>query len=88
MPSSHSEALFESLLAPNGTNFGIPKPFELEYPGWGTLRMSNPRQRQVVWWEGQHGGHNEVGWAEGTMDLISDIAKLKKASDGPSVISL
>lgn len=88
VPTSHSEALFQSLLAPNGTKIAIPKPFVLEYSGWGTLRISNPRQRQVIWWEGEFGGHDEVGWAEGTMDLIADISKLNMPSDGPSYISL
>ncbi len=66
----------------------MPKPFKLDYPGWGTLRISNPKHRQVIWWEGEFGGHDEVGWAEGTMDLIADIAKLNMPSDGASYISL
>ncbi|BEJ11907.1 hypothetical protein CspHIS471_0203670 [Cutaneotrichosporon sp. HIS471] len=88
VPHSHSEALFQSLLAPNGTEYAIPKPFVLEYAGWGTLHISNPQRRQVIWWEGEFGGHDEVGWAEGTLDLIADIAKLNMPSDGPSYISL
>lgn len=50
--------------------------------------MSNPKQRQVIWWEGEAGGHNEIGWAEGSMDLINDIARLRRPTDGPGVISL
>lgn len=62
----------------------------LDYTGWGKLYISNPRYRQIIWWEGEFGGHDEIGWAEGTMDLIADIAKLNVPSnpDGLSYISL
>lgn len=88
IPQSHSRDIFQSLLAPNGTQTGIPKPFVLNYPGWGTMHMSNPKRRQVIFWEGEHGGHNEVSWAEGTLNMIEDIAKLSRESGGPSIISL
>ncbi|GMK57057.1 hypothetical protein CspeluHIS016_0308970 [Cutaneotrichosporon spelunceum] len=90
VPYSHSEALWQSLLAPNGTEYAIPKPFVLDYTGWGKLYISNPRYRQIIWWEGEFGGHDEIGWAEGTMDLIADIAKLNVPlnPDGLSYISL
>ena len=30
----------------------------------------------MVWWDGLAGGHNNLGWAEGTMELIKQIADL------------
>ncbi|WVQ95462.1 hypothetical protein IAU59_002559 [Kwoniella sp. CBS 9459] len=59
------------------------------YEGWGTVRSFNrdstsdevssdegKGKGKVVWWEGKNGGHDNLGWAEGTLHLIARIANL------------
>jgi hypothetical protein len=31
---------------------------------------------EVIYWDGLQGGHNDLGWAEGTLDLIRRVASL------------
>ena len=69
IPHSHSAAIFQSL-KPQGVR-------ETSYPGWGIIRrFKRPGGSEVVWWEGDAGGHNHLGWSEGSMDLIKDVACL------------
>ncbi|WWC72660.1 uncharacterized protein I206_106624 [Kwoniella pini CBS 10737] len=75
IPYSHSAGIFSSLSAlltdPQTT------VEEVTYSGWGTVRsFQRGNNGEVVWWEGQNGGHDNLGWAEGTIDLIARIAKL------------
>lgn len=44
---------------------------------WGKIStFSRDHAGDVTWWEGLTGGHNSLGWAEGTVDLIRRVAKL------------
>jgi abhydrolase domain-containing protein 12 len=75
IPSAQSEILFDSLLEPNGTAF-TGKIETREYPGWGVIKQVELPGGPLVWWEGEHGGHENIGHAEGTMDLLGTLAKL------------
>jgi abhydrolase domain-containing protein 12 len=49
----------------------------MSYKGWGTVRsFSRGDGGAVMWWEGLAGGHNELGWTEGIMDLAAQVAGL------------
>ncbi|WVF67898.1 hypothetical protein IAT40_002659 [Kwoniella sp. CBS 6097] len=78
IPHSHSENLFLSL-----SNTSTEQPDiiiqadAVSYEGWGTVRSFDRGDKgPVVWWEGKNGGHDNLGWAEGTLDLIARIANL------------
>lgn len=74
IPNSHSANLFNTILAPKDANVEIN---EVTYGGWGTVRYAEPGPgRRVVWWEGEHGGHVDIGHSEGTGDLIAWVADL------------
>ncbi|WVQ70780.1 hypothetical protein IAR50_000302 [Cryptococcus sp. DSM 104548] len=79
IPYTHSSSLFDSLQAPYNAEGEDVKMFdERRYKGWGTVRSFQRGDKgQVVWWEGIHGGHNDLGWAEGTLDLIGRVAGLE-----------
>lgn len=90
IPHSHSSRLFHALRnhsqvclqRAESVDAGVPVA-ESRYPGWGVVRRFNasrggkalPR-REVVWWEGLAGGHNALGYTEGVMDLIRQVADL------------
>ncbi|WWD07240.1 hypothetical protein V865_005337 [Kwoniella europaea PYCC6329] len=75
IPYSHSARLFSSLLHSASLTEASVK--ETSYKGWGTVRSIDRGEKgEVIWWEGQNGGHDNLGWAEGTIDLISRVAKL------------
>lgn len=63
----------------------------ITYDHWGTVHSFNrphssssspsghdgaPAQSEVVYWDGLKGGHNDIGWSEGSIDLIRRVAKL------------
>ena len=77
IPHSHSRALFAHLHSSvsGSAKVGIETK---DYPGWGRTSRFNRGAHggEVVWWEGLTGGHNNIGWAEGTIELIRQIAKL------------
>ncbi|ODN83055.1 hypothetical protein L202_01280 [Cryptococcus amylolentus CBS 6039] len=79
IPHTHSSVLFGSLMAPYVTGGDDIEGFEeRQYEGWGTVRSFQRGEKgQVIWWEGIHGGHNDLGWAEGTLDLIARVAGLE-----------
>ncbi|ODN99581.1 hypothetical protein L198_03425 [Cryptococcus wingfieldii CBS 7118] len=79
IPHTHSSVLFGSLMAPYVTGGDDVEGFEeRQYEGWGTVRSFQRGEKgQVIWWEGIHGGHNDLGWAEGTLDLIARVAGLE-----------
>ncbi|WVW80743.1 hypothetical protein I302_102729 [Kwoniella bestiolae CBS 10118] len=75
IPYSHSARLFTSLL--DSASLTPSSVKERNYRGWGTVRSVDRGDKgEVVWWEGQNGGHDNLGWAEGTIDLIARIANL------------
>ncbi|OCF78742.1 hypothetical protein I204_00686 [Kwoniella mangroviensis CBS 8886] len=75
IPYSHSARLFSSLLHSASLTEGFVH--ETSYKGWGTVRSIDRGEKgEVIWWEGQNGGHDNLGWAEGTIDLIARVAKL------------
>ncbi|KAK1923247.1 Alpha/Beta hydrolase protein [Papiliotrema laurentii] len=82
IPHSHSKVLLHHLHAIHTTNSAVlhqPNLTETTYPSWGSIcafDRGGEHGGKVVRWEGLAGGHNNLGWAEGTMDLIKQIAKL------------
>ncbi|WOO82227.1 Monoacylglycerol lipase ABHD12 [Vanrija pseudolonga] len=75
IPSSHSETIFNVMLERNGTQHR-PQVEQTEYEGWGTLKVAYPNGLPLIKWEGKYGGHNDLGWAEGTFDLMAWVADL------------
>ncbi|WWC65267.1 uncharacterized protein I303_107884 [Kwoniella dejecticola CBS 10117] len=74
IPFSHSAKIFSSLRSTINPSVTVE---ETIYPGWGTVRtFGRVEKGEVIWWEGQYGGHDNLGWAEGTTDLIARIARL------------
>jgi hypothetical protein len=73
IPHAHSASLFYSLKdAAQQDHF-----HQVTYEGWGTVRsFDRPGGAEVVWLEGDAGGHNEIGQAEGSIDLIARVAHL------------
>lgn len=78
IPHYHSRNLFESLRASApGTEVD-----EKTYSNWGTARtfirsgQDGGAKGEVMWWDGLRGGHNDIGWAEGSIDLVRRIAGL------------
>ncbi|WVO17329.1 hypothetical protein L204_105021 [Cryptococcus depauperatus] len=78
IPHTHSSYLFQSLISPYIKNsIGTDIMQEVDYPGWGVIRSFERKGKgEVVWWEGKEGGHNRLGWAEGTLDLIARVSGL------------
>jgi abhydrolase domain-containing protein 12 len=75
IPPSHSAAIFQSLISPNGTQFA-GEVSEIKYDGWGTIRQATRGKSPVVWWEGEYGNHVNIGHSEGTIDLLAWVADL------------
>jgi abhydrolase domain-containing protein 12 len=71
IPHHHSSILFYSLLAEARGEVKNDK-----YGDWGTISSFTRDRGEVVWWDGRSGGHNDIGWAEGSVDLVRSIAKL------------
>lgn len=77
IPHSHSQRLFEHLKSEEeAVGFEI-RLKEDQYAGWGTVK-SFPRKSKgsVMWFEGLVGGHDDIGFYEGTLDLIGKVANL------------
>ena len=71
IPHHHSSTLFHSL---SGTD---PDKVEVVgYEGWGNVSTCKRHGGDVIWWDGWRGGHNHIGWAEGSVDLVKKIAGL------------
>ena len=79
IPHFHSENLFNHLVREQDRTQGGVEVQETDYPGWGRISRLNRADEDgggVEWWEGLAGGHNNLGWAEGTIDLIAQVAAL------------
>ncbi|WRT70786.1 uncharacterized protein IL334_007785 [Kwoniella shivajii] len=75
IPYSQSARVFLSILA--SASLKSESIEETKYGRWGTIRsFKRSEGGEVVWWEGGNGGHNALGFAEGTIDLIARIADL------------
>ncbi|WWC92387.1 uncharacterized protein L201_007344 [Kwoniella dendrophila CBS 6074] len=75
IPHAHSARIFSSLRSDSALAVSTWK--EKSYAGWGTVRSFDRGEKgEVIWWEGKNGGHDNLGWAEGTIDLIARIARL------------
>lgn len=76
IPHSHSKTLFYHLLSTASEK--ELETTERNYPGWGRTSQFDRGSTggEVIWWEGLTGGHNKIGWAEGTIELIKQVAKL------------
>jgi abhydrolase domain-containing protein 12 len=77
IPHSHSARLFEDLRS----HSQVPpaRVHDTHYGGWGHVRSftrDHVAAGPVFWWEGLAGGHNNLGWTEGVMDLIAKVAGL------------
>lgn len=71
IPSSHSAALFSSLLAPD------EPAVTSRHPSWGTLRKGQSENGSPLWWwEGLSGGHNGIIFDDGVIDLVADLTQL------------
>lgn len=72
--------MFRQLVAPNATeeatNAALEKVDVVEYPGWGVVKTATRDGLPMIYLEADSGGHNRIGWAEGTLDLIAKIADL------------
>lgn len=67
--------MFQQVVAPNATAFDVEIE-EVKYPGWGVVKTAQRDGLPMIYLEADYGGHNNIGWAEGTLDLIAKIAKL------------
>lgn len=72
--------MFRQLLAPNGTQEAVEtalsKVEEVKYTGWGVVRSSTRDGLPIIYLEADSGGHNNIGWTEGTLDLMAKVADL------------
>lgn len=72
--------MFRQLVAPNATEAVVEAALEkvdvVEYPGWGVVKTATRDGLPMIYLEADSGGHNRIGWAEGTLDLIAKIADL------------
>lgn len=72
--------MFRQVVAPNATaeaaDAALGRVEEVRYPGWGVMKSATRDGLPMVYLEADAGGHNNIGWAEGTLDLIAKIADL------------
>lgn len=67
IPSAHSEALFEMMC--DGCEREV-----VHRPGWGKVTSGvRAHSSELLWYEGEHGEHNQVAVGEGVTDLIGRI---------------
>jgi abhydrolase domain-containing protein 12 len=69
IPHHHSTTLFSSLSDSS-------KVDSVGYEGWGNVMTYKRDGGDVMYWDGFRGGHNDIGWAEGSVDLVRRIAGL------------
>ena len=48
----------------------------VEYKGWGNVMTYKRDGGDILYWDGFRGGHNDIGWAEGSVDLVRRVAGL------------
>lgn len=74
IPITHSRRLFETLLDREG---GSTEVDQLDVPNWGVLRSFKSKGGgEMRFWEAERGGHNDLGWTEGGLDLVRNVASL------------
>ena len=71
IPHHHSSALFHTLTESNPDKVEV-----VGYEGWGNVSTYKRHGGDAIWWDGWRGGHNDIGWAEGSVDLVKKIAGL------------
>ena len=69
IPHHHSNTLFSSLSHSSEVDV-------VEYKGWGNVLTYKRDGRDILYWDGFRGGHNDIGWAEGSVDLVRRVAGL------------
>ena len=72
IPITHARRLFQILRDRDQDHAeGVQ---EVEIPNWGVVRSFNGREGgHVMFWEADSGGHNELGWMEGGLDLVRKV---------------
>jgi abhydrolase domain-containing protein 12 len=76
IPITHSRRLFEVLREREGLGMSQEMD-EVEVSHWGLVRSFKGKAGgEVIFWEGELGGHNDLGWTEGGLDLVRKIARL------------
>lgn len=78
IPITHSRRLHQALRRRTGAGDEADVlEKEVAVANWGTVRsFTSEGQGEVILWEGDIGGHNDLGWTEGGLDLIARIARL------------
>lgn len=71
IPHYHSSTLFASLTRSNTDKVNV-----VEYEGWGDVSTYKRPGGDVIWWDGPKGRHNDIGWAEGSVDLVKRVTGL------------
>lgn len=69
IPHHHSSTLFSSLA-------DTSKIDVVSHEGWGNVSTYRAEGGEIVFWDGSNGGHNDIGWAEGSVDLVRRVAGL------------
>lgn len=68
--------LFEEVRAATQRRVGNARALAVEVekrPGWGQVTSFRRDRGEVIWFEGEYGGHNHVAGGEGVVDLIDRI---------------
>ncbi|KAI9637095.1 Alpha/Beta hydrolase protein [Dioszegia hungarica] len=77
IPITHSRRLFQTLRDREGPDADPADVVEMEVPHWGLVSTFKGKGGgEVMFWEGELGGHNDLGWTEGGLDLIKRIARI------------
>jgi abhydrolase domain-containing protein 12 len=69
IPHHHSTTLFSGLS-------DLSNVVSVNYERWGTVSRYERDEGEVLYWDGFRGGHNDIGWAEGSVDLVRRVAGL------------
>jgi abhydrolase domain-containing protein 12 len=69
IPHHHSSTLFSGLSDSTKVN-------SVGYGTWGNVSTYKRDGGEVLYWDGFRGGHNDIGWAEGSVDLVRRVAGL------------
>ncbi|WVQ86153.1 hypothetical protein IAT38_008321 [Cryptococcus sp. DSM 104549] len=79
IPAMHASYLCHWVMRDEDALPGTSTQLELyheEVPGWGWLVRWEFGGKETILWRGVYGGHNDLGWAEGTLELIKRVARL------------
>jgi hypothetical protein len=70
IPVTHSRRLFQAL----ADREGVAEVSEEGINHWGTVRaFSGKGGGEIRFWEAELGGHNDLGWTEGGLDLVKQL---------------